>query len=179
MKHRIFFLLAGLLAATQVALAAKGRDRAEIGQDSRINVQFIEPDKFTDIRDSYTSTTDHQRDWVLSEVRKFLQKRGETALRPDLTLTVRITDIDLAGDFEPWRFRFNDDIRIVKDLYPTRIKLEFQLMDSAGNVVAEGERKLTDFGHITTFSPSSDTLRFEKEVLRDWLNREFREFRKA
>lgn len=179
MNHRIFLLFFALLAATQAAMAAKGRDRAEIGQDSRINVQFVEPENFTDIRDSYTSTTDHQREWVLREIRRFLEKRGETALRPDLTLTVRITDIDLAGDFEPWRFRFNDDIRIVKDIYPTRIKLEFQLMDSAGNVVAEGERKLSDFGHITTFSPSSDALRFEKEVLRDWLSREFREYRKA
>lgn len=179
MKLRMLFVLSGLLAVTQLATAAKGRDQAVIGQDSRINVQFVEPENFTDVRDSYTSTTDHHRAWVLGEVRKFLQKRGESALREDLHLTVRITDIDLAGDFEPWRFRFNDDIRIVKDIYPTRIKLQFQLVDSAGNVVAEGERKLTDFGHITTFSPSSDSLRFEKEVLRDWLNREFRDYRKA
>lgn len=178
MKLRLFLVLSGLLAVTQLASAAKGR-QAVIGQDSRINVQFVEPENFTDVRDSYTSTTDHHRAWVLGEVRKFLQKRGELALREDLHLTVRITDIDLAGDFEPWRFRFNDDIRIVKDIYPTRIKLEFQLVDSAGNVVAEGERKLTDFGHLTTFSPSSDSLRFEKEVLRDWLSREFREYRKA
>jgi len=181
MKARFPRVLATVLVAGAIAAGAAhaAPKKAVATPDSRINVQFVEPENFTDIRDSQTSATDSHRDWVLAEVRKYLQQRGELTLRDDLHLLVRITDIDLAGDFEPWRFRFHDDIRVVKEIYPVRIKLEFQLMDSAGNVVAEGERKLTDFGRLATFTPSSDSLRFEKEVLRDWIAREFREYRKA
>lgn len=178
MKLRIVYFLSALLGATQVAVAAESKKPAGT-MDSRITVKFVEPEKFTDIRDSWTDTTDSQREWVLSEIRKFLQQRGETSLREGLHLNVEVTDIDLAGDFEPWRFRTNQDIRVVKDIYPVRIKLVFQLTDSAGTVLAEGERRLNDFGRLSAFLPSSDLLRFEKEVLRDWLAKEFREYRKA
>lgn len=178
MKTRMLLLFSGLLAVTHALVAAEPSKDPVIGE-SRINVQFVEPDKFTDIRDSYTDTTKSHRDWVLSEVRKFLQSRGETALREDLHLNVRVTDIDLAGDFEPWHFRTNQDIRVIKEIYPVRIKLEFQLSDSTGTVIAQGERKLSDFGRVSTFTPDTDLLRYEKEVLREWLSREFREYRKA
>jgi hypothetical protein len=95
-------------------------------------------------------------------------------LREDLHLNIWVTDIDLAGDFEPGRTPRTDDIRIIRAIYPVRIKLQFRLADSAGTVLAEGERTLTDFGRVNDPFPRSDALRYEKEVLRDWLNAEFR-----
>ena len=35
-------------------------------------------------------------------------------------LTITFTDIDLAGDFEPWRGPQWDEVRIVKAIYPPR-----------------------------------------------------------
>lgn len=177
MDLRNVILLSGFLAAAHAIAAASSAPA--VTMDSRITVQFLEPEKFTDIRDSWADTTDSQREWVLSEIRKFVQARGDSNLREGLHLKVEFTDIDLAGDFEPWRFRTNQDIRVVKEIYPVRIKLVFQLTDSTGTVLAEGERRLTDFGRASSFMPGSDPLRLEKEVLRDWLAREFREFRKA
>lgn len=182
MKTQPVRSLTGALLAVAflgVGAAAAAQKSPEVVQDSRINVQFVEPDKYTDIADSYSDTSDSQREWVLAEVRKYLRQRGESTLREDLQLTIRVTDIDLAGEFEPWRFHTNPDIRVVKEIYPTRIKLQFQLTDSAGTVLAEGERSLTDFGHIPTFTVSNEPLRYEKQVLRDWLAREFREHRKT
>lgn len=178
MKLRMLCVLSGLVAATQAVVAAGPREDAVIGE-SRINVQFVEPENFTDIRDSWTDTSDSQREWVLAEFRKFLQSRGEQMLREDLHLTVWVKDIDLAGDFEPWHFRTYQDIRVVKDIYPVRIRLEFQLTDSTGTVLAQGERRLNDMGRVGIFIPDSDLLRYEKEVLRDWLAREFRRYRKT
>ena len=51
-------------------------------------------------------------------------KRANEVLPAGQTLTVTFTDIDLAGDFEPWRGGQAMDIRIVKDVYPPRMDLE-------------------------------------------------------
>jgi len=166
----------GLVAYPAAFLAAAEPKPAG---DSRINVRFIAPEKFTDVRDSWSGDSESYRDGVLKDLRAFLQQRGEGVLREDLQLKIEVTDVDLAGDFEPWQFRSNQDIRVVKDLYPVRIKLVFQLTDSSGEVLAEGERTLSDFGRIKDSFPTSDPLRHEKAVLRDWLSAEFRAFRRA
>jgi hypothetical protein len=165
----------GVLAFPVFLRAAETQPAA----DSRISVRFIAPEKFTDVRDSWSGDSEAYRDGVLRDRRAFLQQRGEGVLREDLHLKIEVTDVDLAGDFEPWQFRSNQDIRIVKDIYPVRMKLVFQLTDSTGTVLAEGERMLSDFGRSKDLIPTSDPLRHEKAVLRDWLSREFRDFRKG
>lgn len=169
----------GFLAALGLPLSALAAAEAKPAGDSRINVRFIAPEKFTDVRDSWTGGSESYRDGVLKDLRVFLQQRGESVLREDLQLKIEVTDVDLAGDFEPWQFSSNQDIRVVKDLYPVRIKLVFQLTDSTGTVLAEGERALSDFGRAADPFPSSDSLRHEKAVLRNWLASEFKDFRKA
>ncbi len=173
-------MIACLLPLFTVAglLAAKDSGPVRRAADSRINVQFVEPEKFTDLHDRWTGTSASTREHVLGELRKHLQQRGETVLREDLHLNIRVTDVDLAGDFEPGRAPHADDVRIIRTIYPVRIKLQFQLSDSTGTVLAEGERTLSDFGRIGDPFPRSDPLRYEKEVLRDWMHKEFRAWRK-
>lgn len=89
-------------------------------------------------------------------------------------LTVTISDVDIAGAFEPWR-RNLWHARIVRDVYPPRIDLMFTLTDRDGNVIRSGERKLRDLAFMTpTLSYRSDPLRYEKKLLADWLDRELR-----
>ena len=89
-------------------------------------------------------------------------------------LAVTLTDIKLAGAFEPWRGPQFDDVRIVKDIYPPRIDLRFTLKSADGAILAEGERTLRDVGFLTRgMANTSDPLRYEKRMLDDWLNREF------
>ena len=82
----------------------------------------------------------------------------------------------MAGEFEPWRGGGFDDVRIVKDLYPPRINLSFRVVNENGDIVAQGDRKLRDlnfmFGVRTT---NSDPLQHEKQLLSDWIRREFRQ----
>ena len=61
-----------------------------------------------------------------------------------LTLDVRMTNIDLAGEFEPWRGPQFDRVRIMREIYPPRVALEFRLTDAGGAVVKEGQRVLLD-----------------------------------
>ena len=59
-------------------------------------------------------------------------------------------------------------------IYPPRIVLEFRLIDDNGRVIKEGKRELTDVDYQRRDSRlREDYLRYEKDLLRDWLRAEF------
>lgn len=159
------------LAAALVAVAATGLFAQD--QPEQTQVRFLEPENFTDVRDGWAS--DFSRDAYLSEFRDYIADRAENLLAPGQKLSVTFTDIDLAGDFEPWHGpRFND-VRIVKDLYPPRMNLHFQLTDANGAVIKEGSRQLRDLAFLMKRGLSIDPLRYEKELLDSWLRSELRQ----
>jgi hypothetical protein len=68
-----------------------------------------------------------------------------------------------------------DYIRIVKGVYPTRLTMEFKLLDADGKVVSEGTRRLQHTGYwMTSALPANDPLRYDKEMINDWIRREFK-----
>jgi hypothetical protein len=154
-------------------------DPAVAKTDSRVSVVFVDPQKFTDLK---------QEDWdvsspyLLDQLQKFMCRTGERFVPAGMRLEIRVTDIDLAGGFEPWRGPEFDHVRIVKSLYPPRIRLDFSLSDAQGKVVRAGQRELTDlaFQMRDAFArPSDDYLRYEKDLLRDWFQHEFRSIKVA
>lgn len=91
-----------------------------------------------------------------------------------LTLDVRMTNIDLAGEFEPWRGPQFDRVRIMREIYPPRVALEFRLTDAGGAVVKEGQRVLLDQVYLSSAALNNgDALYYDKLLLGDWLRREF------
>jgi hypothetical protein len=145
---------------------------------ARAEVVFFEPEKFTDVRDSYMG--DYTRTTYLDQIRDHLLEQAKYYVPEGHMLSVTITDIDMAGDFEPWRGPRFDDIRIVKDIYPPRITLNFRLTDAEGNVVKQGKRDLRDLAFMMkiTMSFRDDAVRHEKALLDDWLRSEFPRVRK-
>jgi hypothetical protein len=140
---------------------------------SRISVSFIEPEKFTDARRAELEPTSTG---ILGELQKFIAVTGARDVPENMKLNIRITDIDLAGDFELFRGPQADRVRITKGLYPPRIALEFELLDSAGKVIKTGKRDLTDIDYQSRgVYPQNDYLRYEKNLLREWLRDEFRD----
>jgi hypothetical protein len=90
-----------------------------------------------------------------------------------MKLNIRVTGIDLAGDFELFRGPQADQVRITKALYPPRIMLEFEVIDGATAVVRSGKRDLTDINYqLRSVYATEDYLRYEKDILRDWLRAE-------
>jgi hypothetical protein len=67
---------------------------------SRVSVSFVEPEKFTDSRRVKLAPTSAG---VLRELEKFLIETGGRYLPATTKLSIRVTDIDLAGDFELFR----------------------------------------------------------------------------
>jgi hypothetical protein len=100
---------------------------------------------------------------------------GERYVPAGLQLEINVTDIDLAGDFEPWRGPQFGDVRITRDIYPPRLALEFRLTDADDQVVRAGKREIRDIAYQTRLvRPLDDYLRYEKDMLRDWFSSEFR-----
>ena len=154
------FLLASLLPALAAAQPV-------------VEVKFGDLAKFGDLRVS-VGTTDQERQHLADVLKRHIEAAAPARLPPDMRLAVTITDVDMAGEYPPVTGPLSRDIRLVKDVYPPRIDLDFRLMRADGSVEREGRRELRDAGFLWSQSPlTRDTLAFEKGLLDAWLQREF------
>ncbi|MDB6170513.1 MAG: hypothetical protein JWM88_3377 [Verrucomicrobia bacterium] len=169
MKTTRLFLtaFAGFAAIATVFAADKATKTNE-----KTEVVFSHPEKFADVRDSYNS--DAGRDALLSQLEDYIKERGRSYVPDGDKLVVTVTDIDLAGDFEPWRGPQLTDVRIVKDIYPPKVDLEYKLVGPDGVPVKTGKRQLRDLAFMMKISITrDDSLRFEKALIDDWFRSEF------
>jgi len=171
---KIKFAMTAALFAAVCAPAFPAEATASAKPDARVDVVYVNPEKFTDVKDSQ-SGLDRDRDSYLELIREYLVERGALYVPEGQKLVITISDIDMAGDFEPWRGPKFDDVRIVKDIYPPRVNLSFKLTDASGTVIKEGEKQLRDLSFQMSATPafSQDSLRYEKGMLDNWLRSEF------
>jgi hypothetical protein len=167
---RVFSAVLGLIAAC----ALRAADTSS--PPSRVDVVFDHPDKFTDVKDS-EPPTDRGRDAILGAIRAYLVSRASPMIPEGDKLTITFTDIDLAGEFEPWRGPMWSSVRIIKDIYPPAFKFTYAVTDPSGRVVRGGTENIRDggFQYRGTTIDSTDTLRYEKEVLSDWMRSTLRD----
>jgi hypothetical protein len=155
------------------ALVAGGAPAASAADAPvRVAVTFVAPERFTDVKDADPGSKKGTQS-ILDELARFLRETGERYLPPDRSLEIRVTDVDLAGEFELWRGPQFSGTRFMRELYAPRIDLEFRLTDAGGRVVAEGRRSLRDSNYLMRSQRlTDDRLRYEKDLLREWLRRE-------
>jgi hypothetical protein len=135
---------------------------------ARVEVVYIDPQNFTDVRNGYTQT-DSARDFFLVQIRRFIEERAARRLADGDTLRVTITDVQLAGDYEARRPSITN-VRIVRDVNPARIDLSYRLARADGTVVAHGQRQLRSTGYAVVVGiDPTDPLLYEKALLDDWL----------
>lgn len=178
MNLRAFVVLA-LALVLAVPVAARTRDVTDPDQprslpaEGPVSVSWTDPAQFTEIRNSHNRWESKRGDWV-RKLAEHLREGASERLRNGERLDVVITDIRRAGDYEPWQGVSAQDVRIMRDLYPPRITLTFKRYDAGGRVVAEGERKLVDGMYLSRGGGSfdSDPLRYEKQLLDDWMRRD-------
>lgn len=157
-----------------LGLLAAGPALAAAGPAARVEVNFFEPQNYADAKNG-SYDTDRGRDQVLAQLKEHILLIAPRYLAQGQRLVINVTNVDLAGEFEPWRGMDFDHIRIVREIYPPRMTLEFQLLDAGGNVVSSGKRDLQELGYLMTLSlPTSDPLRYDKGMISDWMRREFR-----
>jgi Protein of unknown function (DUF3016) len=159
------FLLPTLLG---LALAGNALAADVASLPPRIEVVFDHPENFRDVKDSYMPT-DKGRDAILSRIREYLVSRATPLVPAGDALKITFTDIDLAGDFEPGHGARWDDVRIVKDIYPPSFKFSYAVTEPSGRVVKQGNEDIRDLNFQTRIVlDTSDTLRYEKDILGDW-----------
>jgi hypothetical protein len=163
-----------LLAATSLLLAGCYTTTLQNGVSAAdITVEFRDPDKFRDVRESLGGTTDEN---ALAALRTYLQEKAPAKLQPGQKLRVTFTDIDLAGDFPSSGGGQYDRVRIIRGIYIPRQEFTFELTDSTGQVLKQGTRTLTDLNfQANGLRIGSDQAYFyDKLLLEDWLRKEFR-----
>lgn len=168
----LFALSAALPAAAAVRNVTDPDLPRSLPVDGQVDVRWQDPAQFSDIRYSANRMAARRGDWVV-ELAEYLRERAQKRLPAGDRLEVEITDIKRAGQYEPWLGAALQDVRMIRDHYPPRIELQFQLIAADGRVIAEGQRKLSDPGFMMGSSiNNSDPLRFEKSMIDRWLVRE-------
>ena len=133
-------------------------------------VEYVKPDSFTDAGRRFPASA---RDESLAPLKEHFVKEIGRRLPADQMLSLSITDVDLAGEFEPSQ-PASRELRVVKEIYPPRIELRFRLTRADGTVVKEGTRTLRDTSFLSNSSTgNADPLRYEKAMIDRWLSREF------
>lgn len=168
MKTRLALLLGAALTATAMTYAADSK------YADRVEVNYDHPENFTDLKDAYMPTDKGQQAYM-EEIREYVQKTAGRRLPDGQKLSITFTDIDMAGDFEPWRGPSATDVRIVKAIYVPRMKFTYRVTDANGGVVKDGSANITDLNfqmNSATMLDTSDPLRYEKRLLDDWIRNE-------
>ena len=140
--------------------------------ESSVSVTYVNPEQFTENR-LYGRQDRFNRIDYLAQLKAYLIKQGQAVLKPGQSLHVDITDIRLAGAYEPWRGPQWSYVRIMRDIYSPRIDLDFRLVDQDGHVLRDGKRVLRDLDYLHSGVPSATgaSLYYDKALLRRWLRR--------
>jgi len=131
-----------------------------VAASSLVIIQYVDPGRFTDFsvrgRDVQYSASIFTQE-VTRTLEPVIGRRF-----PGYLLTLRFTDIDLAG-------RRSSSVRIVRNRTPARLSFNYALRDKSGRTVASGSQRLVDTGHTSSSRNRSGSLNNETRMLRGWL----------
>lgn len=164
--------LAGCASTAGKDMLAADAPRA-LPDTGPVSVAWADPATFTELRRSMNRHEAARGTW-LTDLADYMRKRAEAQLPAGERLALTIIDVDRAGDYEPWRGVEGQDTRILRDIYPPRMTVQYKRFDASGTMVAEGERKLSDPAYLLGINPinATDPLRFEKRMIDSWLRSE-------
>ena len=157
MKPVTRFVLAASLLISLTGPAAAGEAR----------VNFIEPEQFADLG---RSTFD--REHALKSLGDYIRKLG-ARLPEGQTLSIDVTDIDLAGELRYWGAH---ELRVLRGRadWP-QLKLRWTLQSGDGTF-RRGEARLDDLNYLMSvraIDHQNSDLVYEKRMLRQWFEATF------
>lgn len=146
--------------------------------DRRVQVEWINPKTFTDMRDRNFSS-DRFRERAFTVFEEHLSELAKD-LPEGQSLKFKVTDVDLAGRVEPGYFSglvdTTDNIRIMRDIDIPRMKFEYALIDAKGKVLKQEEVTLKDMNYLGRIRSASSNRPFsyEKRMLTRWFEQNFK-----
>ena len=143
--------------------------------DGPVQVHWGDPAKFTEITHSGNRWEASRGNWVF-ELARHLADQATPRLAEGQRLQVEIQDIDLAGDYEPWRGPQMSDTRYVRDIYPPKITFNYRLLDAQGQVLDSQQQTLRDLGFLHGSANlaryRNDSLIHEKRLIDRWVQQQ-------
>lgn len=133
-----------------------------------VEVEFVEPERFTDGGGRGGFGDVPAKDVVLREIRSHLEGLGARNLAANQVVKIAVLDIDLAGRRAILGSGTND-VRVYEDLTMPRITLRFAL-EKDGRAVLSGEDTLSDPLYLRSLQrpAAGDPLRYERPMLTKW-----------
>ncbi|WP_194756165.1 DUF3016 domain-containing protein [Aliidiomarina indica] len=101
-----------------------------------VEVNWKNPDKFTDVEASYVSPGDEFIELYFARLERHFQRLATMHLPTDYTLEIEVTDIDRAGRVEARPGAERDRARVVMGNEVPEMVLSYRLLNSAGEVVS-------------------------------------------
>ena len=133
-----------------------------------VQVNFVHPEKFSDIKDN----NGFKQTDLLKDIEAHLVEQAGKRL-PGKDVRINVTDVDLAGEVEPFGRRM-DWLRVMRTVTLPSIAFNYEVREG-DKVVQRGEVRLRDMNYQDGFNnySSSDTLRYEKQMIDRWFKAEF------
>lgn len=142
---------------------------------SEVEVKFISPEKFTDVRLSNKGKKRSIKT-VEKDVHKLFSKLSKDIVNPEQKLVIQVSNIDLPGYMDFMRGDGNNDIRIIKDMDFYKIEFSYELFDNSGVSLKSGEKKIKGFmNHRPSRLKSNKfgTVDYFANDIEEWLKSEF------
>lgn len=141
---------------------------------SEIVAEFTDVDKYTDF--SVNGLSEKKTLSIFkAELKTELERLAKKYLEEGQVLTLNFTDIDMAGDIQPWRNRYNADIRYVENIYRPRLEFTYTLTDKDENILSEGEADIVDLAFmmntLATFRAHHMSFFYELDLLSNWVRK--------
>lgn len=157
--HHLAFLFASVLLWTGPAAA-------------KVELRFTDPKAYTDgtLRDFSSARA---REETYKALHKVFEDLAERYLPEGQALAVDVTELDLAGRFEPWRVDFHD-VRFMRSVTWPRMTFSYAVHQD-GTVITSGTADISDMNYLHRAGRSfdSDRLRYERQMLSDWFSETF------
>jgi Protein of unknown function (DUF3016) len=152
------------IVSTIVLLAAAASAHAA----GSVQVSFVQPEKFADVRDRAHRAADH-----LAVLQRHLEEVGAPYVAQGQTLKIEVLDVDLAGEVNV-SVRAHD-IRVLRGRadWP-RLQLRYTL-EAAGGAARSGAATVSDMAYLQRMAPlhATEPLPYERRMLEEWFKAEF------
>lgn len=138
---------------------------------AEVEVSWQQPEKYTDIKPTNESHKAYQ-ERVLKHFDGIFADLA-SKLPEGYSWTITVSDLDLAGDIDPFAGRTGQGIRIVKELYSPAIKFNHILQDKYGEQIINQDEQLRDLGFMQTIHSAQINKEFyyEQQMLQRWFER--------
>jgi Protein of unknown function (DUF3016) len=163
-----------VLSALLLPLLGIGLTDAFSAEPGNVRVTFVQPERFSDFRiqgRQENVSAEIFRDQVSAYLSPILSKRF-----PGDSLTLKFTDIDLAGRIDPSKTRKLSNVRLDRNIAsPLRLYFDYTLTDSNGKILASGWKSIVDPDYLYRYTyyssqAKSATLFYEKATLYHWID---------